>query len=83
MIMKKIKYRSLFEESSTLVSKALIDYDEVLTPFGGINRNFIFLMRFYIKFHIQLKKSTNVGKIKLDTVIKEQDMFELISTKKV
>jgi hypothetical protein len=37
---EKIKYRSLLEEISTLVSKALIDYDEVLTPFGGINRNF-------------------------------------------
>ena len=37
---EKIKYRSLLEESSALVSKSLIDYDEVLTPFGGINRNF-------------------------------------------
>ena len=55
MIMKN-KYRSLLEESSTLVSKNLIDYDEVLTPFGGINRNFIFLMRFYIKFHILQRK---------------------------
>ncbi|MFW2308242.1 AAA family ATPase, partial [Aliarcobacter butzleri] len=30
---EKIKYRSLLEENSTLVSKSLIDYDEVLTPF--------------------------------------------------
>lgn len=54
---EKIKYRSLLEESSKLVSKNLIDYDEVLTPFGGINRNFLFQMRFYIKSLIQQRKS--------------------------
>ena len=62
---EKIKYRSLLEESSTLVSKSLIDYDEVL-----------------YKISHPTKKNANVGKIKLDTVIKEQDMFELISTTK-
>ncbi|AXX90911.1 AAA family ATPase [Arcobacter suis] len=79
---EKIKYRSLLEESSTLVSKALIDYDEVLTPFGGINRNFYIPDEVLYKISHPTKKSTNVGKIKLDTVIKEQDMFELISTTK-
>ena len=56
MIMKKIKYRSLLEESSTLVSKSLIDYDEVLTHLEELIEIFIFLMRFYIKSHILLKK---------------------------
>ncbi len=79
---EKIKYRSLLEESSTLVSKALIDYDEVLTPFGGINRNFYIPDEVLYKISHPTKKSANVGKIKLDTVIKEQDMFELISTTK-
>ena len=79
---EKIKYRSLLEESSTLVSKALIDYDEVLTPFGGINRNFYIPDEVLYKISHPTKKSTNVGKIKLDTIIKEQDMFELISTTK-
>ena len=79
---EKIKYRSLLEESSTLVSKSLIDYDEVLTPFGGINRNFYIPDEVLYKISHPTKKSTNVGKIKLDTVIKEQDMFELISTTK-
>ena len=79
---EKIKYRSLLEETSTLVSKALIDYDEVLTPFGGINRNFYIPDEVLYKISHPTKKSANVGKIKLDTVIKEQDMFELISTTK-
>ena len=79
---EKIKYRSLLEESSTLVSKSLIDYDEVLTPFGGINRNFYIPDEVLYKISHPTKKSTNVGKIKLDTVIKEQEMFELISTTK-
>ncbi|MDD2886775.1 MAG: ATP-binding protein [Aliarcobacter sp.] len=79
---EKIKYRSLLEESSTLVSKALIDYDEVLTPFGGINRNFYIPDEVLYKISHPTKKSANVGKIKLDTVIKDQDMFELITTTK-
>ena len=79
---EKIKYRSLVEESSTLVSKSLIDYDEVLTPFGGINRNFYIPDEVLYKISHPTKKNANVGKIKLDTVIKEQDMFELISTTK-
>jgi SpoVK/Ycf46/Vps4 family AAA+-type ATPase len=79
---EKIKYRSLLEETSTLVSKALIDYDEVLTPFGGINRNFYIPDEVLYKISHPTKKSTNVGKIKLDTIIKEQEMFELISTTK-
>lgn len=79
---EKIKYRSLLEESSTLVSKGLIDYDEVLTPFGGINRSFYIPDEVLYKISHPTKKNSTVGKIKLDSVIKEQDMFELISTSK-
>lgn len=79
---EKIKYRSLLEESSTLVSKSLIDYDEVLTPFGGINRNFYIPDEVLYKISHPTKKNSGVGKIKLDTVIKEQEMFELVTTTK-
>merc|ERR1711991_253955 len=37
---EKIKHRSLLEENSKLRSNNLLDYDEMLTPFGGITRNF-------------------------------------------
>lgn len=79
---EKIKYRSLLEESSSLVSKSLVDYDEVLTPFGGINRNFYIPDEVLYKISHPTKKKTRRAKIKLDSVIKEQDTFELISTTK-
>ncbi|RXJ93878.1 AAA family ATPase [Malaciobacter molluscorum] len=79
---EKIKYRSLLEESSKLVSKGLIDYDEVLTAFGGINRNFFIPDDILYKISHPTKKKNSRTKIKLDSVIKEQDMFELVSTNK-
>ena len=79
---EKIKYRSLLEESSNLVSNSLIDYDEVLTPFGGINRNFYIPDEVLYKISHPTKKKTRGPKIKLDSIIKEQDTFELINTSK-
>jgi len=58
------------------------DYDEVLTPFGGINRNFYIPDEVLYKISHPTKKNSGVGKIKLDTVIKEQEMFELVTTTK-
>jgi len=79
---EKIKYRSLLEESSNLVSNSLVDYDEVLTPFGGINRNFYIPDEVLYKISHPTKKKTRGPKIKLDSIIKEQDTFELINTSK-
>ena len=79
---EKIKYRSLLEEGSNLVSNALVDYDEVLTPFGGINRNFYIPDEILYKISHPTKKKTRSRKIKLDSLIKEQDTFELVSTTK-
>ncbi len=79
---EKIKYRSLLEEGSNLVSNSLVDYDEVLTPFGGINRNFYIPDDILYKISHPTKKKTRTRKIKLDTLIKEQDTFELVSTTK-
>lgn len=79
---EKIKHRSLLEESSKLVSSGLIDYDEMLTPFGGINRNFYIPDDILYKISHPTKKKSRQDKIKLDSLIKEQDMFELISSTK-
>lgn len=79
---EKIKYRSLLEESSNLVSNSLVDYDEVLTAFGGINRNFYIPDEVLYKISHPTKKNTRGPKIKLDSIIKEQDTFELINTTK-
>ncbi len=81
---EKIKYRSLLEESSKLISNGLVDYDEVLTPFGGINRNFYIPEDVLYKIshpNPNQKKSRN-RKVKLESLINEQNTFELISTSK-
>src|SRR5574344_1896982 len=78
---EKIKFRSLLEESSTLISKNLVDYDEVLTAFGGINRNFYIPDDVLYKISHPTKKAS-VAKIKLESIIKEQEIFELINTTK-
>lgn len=79
---EKIKHRSLLEESGNLISNGLIDYDEMLTPFGGINRNFYIPESILYKISHPVKKEKRQQKIKLDMLIQEQEMFELIEPKK-
>ncbi|MDR3347741.1 MAG: ATP-binding protein, partial [Helicobacteraceae bacterium] len=76
---EKIKNRNLLEENSPLIAKGVIDYDEVLTPFGGISRSF-FIAEDVLKEIIHPKKKRQ-PKIKLDAIIKEQEIFELIDPK--
>ncbi len=40
MIDEKSRNRSLLEEGSKLMSSMLIDYDEMLSSFGGVTRSF-------------------------------------------
>lgn len=79
---EKIKFRSLLDESSKLIANDLIDYDEMLTPFGGINRNFYIPEKILYRISHPAKKETRRSKIKLDMLISEQEMFELIEPKK-
>mgnify|MGYP000167293897 CR=1 FL=1 len=79
---EKIKNRSLLEESSKLVSNSLIDYDEMLTPFGGINRNFYIPDEVLYKISHPTKKKVRTAKVKMNAVIKDQEIFELIQTDK-
>ena len=79
---EKIKHRSLLEESGNLISNSLIDYDEMLTPFGGINRNFYIPEQILYKISHPVKKQKRTQKIKLDMLIQEQELFELIEPKK-
>lgn len=37
---EKIKNRSLLEEGSRLIENLIIDYDEMLSTFGGVTRSF-------------------------------------------
>ena len=76
---EKIKNRELLEEKSNLIEKGIIDYDEMLTPFGGIARSF-YITEDVLSDIIHPKKKKK-EKMKLDVLIKEQEIFELIEPK--
>ncbi|MBU0632008.1 AAA family ATPase [bacterium] len=73
----RIKNRSLLEEGSKLISEDIIDYEEMLNPFGGISRSF-YIADEILQSIIHPQKKKKVTKLKLDMLIKDQDIFELI-----
>ncbi len=73
----RIANRSLLEEGSKMLNEEIIDYEEMLNPFGGISRAFYIVDDVLQQImHPQKKKKAN--RLKLDAVIKEQDIFELV-----
>lgn len=74
---ERIKNRSLLEDGSSLVSDGIIDYEEMLNPFGGISRSF-YIVDDVLHQIIHPEKQKKVSKIKLDTLVAEQDIFELV-----
>ncbi len=77
---ERIKNRELLDEGANLIEKELIDYDEIINPFGGISRSF-FIPEPVLHKIIHPHKKKKSQKIKLDTLIKEQDIFEFIEPK--
>ncbi len=74
---ERIKNRSLLEDGSRLISNQIIDYEEMLNPFGGISRSF-FISEEILQSIIHPQKKKKATKLKLNILIKEQDIFELI-----
>jgi len=74
---EKIKNRALLEEGSKLITEEIIDYEEILNMFGGISRSF-YLRDGIMQQIIHPKKKKKVTKLKLDMLIKEQDLFEYL-----
>lgn len=74
---EKIKNRSLLEDGSKLIESLLIDYDEMLNNFGGVSRSFFISEEILQKIMHPNKEKKN-KKIKLDMLIEEQELFELI-----
>lgn len=74
---ERIKNRSLLEESSNLVNEGIIDYEEMLNPFGGISRAF-YIVDDVLQSIIHPHKNKKVRRLKLNALIEEQDIFELI-----
>jgi len=77
---EKIKNRSLLEEGSKLIENLIIDYDEMLSTFGGVTRSF-FISEEILQKIMQPNKEKKSKKIKLDMLIGEQELFELIDPK--
>ena len=73
----RIKNRSLLEDGSRLMSDDIIDYEEMLNPFGGISRSF-YITDEILQSIIHPQKKKKVTKLKLDMLIKDQDIFELV-----
>ncbi|MBN2817021.1 MAG: ATP-binding protein [Campylobacterales bacterium] len=76
---ERIKNRSLLEEGSNLLSNGIIDYEEMLNPFGGISRAF-YIVDEVLQSIIHPHKSKKVTRLKLGALIEEQDIFELIES---
>ncbi len=73
----KIKYRALIEDSSTLIEKEIIDYDELLTSFGGVTRSF-FINEDFLRDIMHPHKNKKPEKIKIESLVEEQEVFELV-----
>lgn len=72
---EKIKNRAMLEEGSKLISEEIIDYDEILNMFGGISRSF-FINEEVLQRIIHPHKKKKVTKLKLDMLVKDQEIFE-------
>ena len=79
---EKIKNRALLEEGSKLIEEEIIDYDEMLNGFGGVSRSF-FIHEELLQKIMHPNKDKKAKKIKLDMLIREQEIFELIDPKTV
>jgi len=75
----RIKNRSLLEDGSNLLGEGIIDYEEMLNPFGGISRSF-YIVDEVLQSIIHPNKSKKVTRLKLNALIQEQDIFELVES---
>lgn len=76
---ERIKNRSLLEDGANLLSSEIIDYEEMLNPFGGISRSF-YIVDDVLQSIIHPQKRKKVTRLKLGALIEEQDIFELIDS---
>ncbi len=75
-----IKNRSLLEEGSTLIDEEIIDYDEILTSFAGVTRSF-FINEEILQKILHPHKAKKPKTIKLESLVEEQEIFELVKPK--
>ena len=76
---ERIKNRSLLEDGSNLIGSGVIDYEEMLNPFGGISRSF-YIVDEVLQSIIHPQKNKKVTRLKLNALIEQQDIFELVDS---
>jgi len=76
---ERIKNRSLLEDGSNLLSDGIIDYEEMLNPFGSISRAF-YIVDDVLQSIIHPQKNKKVKRLKLNALVQNQDIFELIDS---
>ena len=74
---ERVKNKALLDEGSKLYERGLIDYDEFLNPLGDIVKSF-FLSDEILERIVNFKEPKKDKKIRLESALKEQDIFELI-----
>ncbi|MGG7048967.1 MULTISPECIES: ATP-binding protein [unclassified Campylobacter] len=75
--LERASAKNLLDESSKLVENGLIEYDEILNAFGNITQSFF--IQDEILQEIMHPQSTKIDKkLKLENIVKEQEIFELI-----
>jgi SpoVK/Ycf46/Vps4 family AAA+-type ATPase len=77
----RIKNRALLEDNARLIENALIGYDEILTPFGNISRNFFIPEDILHTITHPQQKKAKKEKVKIEMLVKEQEIFEYIEPK--
>ena len=75
--MDRMKNRSLLEDGGRLVESGIVEYDEILTPFGSVSRNF-FIAEDTLSAIMHPKSSSQAKKMKLKSIVKNSEIFELI-----
>ena len=76
---ERIKNRSYFEENAKLISEGIIDYDELFSAFGGFSKLFFINEELLSEFlHPSHHKKPKNHKIKLSSLLKEQNIFHLL-----
>ena len=74
---ERIKNRALLDEGSKLIENGLIDYDESLNTYGGFSRTF-YITDEILQSVMHPKTQSKSKKLALETLVKEQEIFELI-----
>ncbi|WP_169976371.1 MULTISPECIES: ATP-binding protein [unclassified Campylobacter] len=74
---QRAKNRSLLDDGSRLIESGLIDYDEVLSTIGNITRSF-FINDDILQRIMHPKNEKKSKKLELASIVKEQEIFELI-----